>query len=226
MDIAAVQKSAWSFVLDETRVLVADDDPILLEFAIVHLSSPTAVIETAPDGATALAMLKGSRFDIALLDISMPGLDGFGLLAKIRADADLRHMPVMMLTGHEDIASIDRAYSLGANSFATKPVNWRLLSYHIRYVLRTSKVERELRRAHQPADCHDELRSHGQKTAKAAQPAIVEARCGGGAHDGGNDTLKPTKVPQQGTGRRESASASTPEARLLFPPSRLPRSPL
>jgi two-component system, sensor histidine kinase and response regulator len=156
MDIAAIQKSAWSFVLDETRVLVADDDPILLEFAIVHLSSPTAVIETAPDGATALAMLKASRFDIALLDITMPGLDGFGLLAKIRADADLRHMPVMMLTGHDDIASIDRAYSLGANSFATKPVNWRLLSYHIRYVLRTSKVERELRQVHQPAERHDE----------------------------------------------------------------------
>jgi len=149
MDIAAVQKSAWSFVLDEpTRVLVADDDPILLEFAIVHLSSPMAVIETANDGATALAMLKEGQFDIALLDISMPGLDGFGVLEKIRADADLRHTPVMMLTGHEDIASIDRAYGLGANSFATKPVNWRLLSYHIRYVLRTSRIERELRKAH------------------------------------------------------------------------------
>ena len=149
MDIAAVQKSAWSFVLDEpTRVLVADDDPILLEFAIVHLSSPTAVIETAPDGATALAMLNQNHFDIALLDIAMPGIDGFGVLEKIRADAGLRHMPVMMLTGHEDIASIDRAYSLGANSFATKPVNWRLLSYHIRYVLRTSRIERELRKAH------------------------------------------------------------------------------
>jgi len=149
MDIAAVQKSPWSFVLDEpTRVLVADDDPILLEFAVVHLSSPTAVIETAADGATALSLLKSSHFDIALLDIAMPGLDGFAVLEKIRADADLRHMPVMMLTGHEDIASIDRAYSLGAHSFATKPVNWRLLSYHIRYVLRTSRMERELRNAH------------------------------------------------------------------------------
>src|SRR5262245_63071894 len=157
MDISAVQKSAWSFVLDEpTRLLVADDDPILLEFAIVHLSSPTAVIETAPDGTTALAMLRQVRFDIALLDISMPGLDGFGLLEKIRADAELRHIPVMMLTGHEDIASIDRAYGLGANSFATKPVNWRLLSYHIRYVLRTGKVEHELRQAHRCIATNDE----------------------------------------------------------------------
>ncbi len=47
-----------------------------------------------------------------------------------------------MLTGHDDIASIDRAYHIGANSFATKPVNWRQLSYQIRYVLRTSRLER------------------------------------------------------------------------------------
>jgi hypothetical protein len=48
-----------------------------------------------------------------------------------------------MLTGHDDIASIDRAYHLGADSFATKPVNWRQLSYQIRYVLRTSRLEHQ-----------------------------------------------------------------------------------
>ena len=147
MDIGAVQKSVWSFVLNEpTRVLVADDDPILLEFATVHLSSPAAVIETASDGARAWSMLTGGHFDIALVDIAMPAPDGFALLEMIRAEPKLRHLPVMMLTGYEDIASIDRAYSLGANSFVTKPVNWRLLSYHIRYVLRASRVENELRR--------------------------------------------------------------------------------
>src|SRR5262245_46506590 len=126
MSVAAVQKVAWSFVLDKpTKVLVVDDDPILREFAFVHLSSPTAGVETAPDGASGFAMLMHEPFDIALVDISMPQLDGFALLEKIRAEPKLCHLPVMMLTGHEDIGSIDRAYSLGANSFATKPVNWR-----------------------------------------------------------------------------------------------------
>ena len=74
----------------------------------------------------------------------MPELDGFGLLATIRADAALGKLPVMMLTGHEDIASIDRAFTLGANAFAPKPVNWRLLSYQIRYVLRACSLEREI----------------------------------------------------------------------------------
>lgn len=159
MGVDAVHKNAWSFVLDEpAKVLVADDDPILLEFAAVHLSSPAAVIETALDGAAAWAMLTSRDFDIALVDIEMPPPNGFSLLEQIRADARLRHLPVIMLTGHEDIASIDRAFQLGANSFVTKPVNWRLLSYHVRYILRASHVERELRRAHRQAETRDASR--------------------------------------------------------------------
>jgi DNA-binding response OmpR family regulator len=156
MGIAEIHKTAWSYVLDEpTRVLVADDDPILCEFAIVHLSSPLAVIETAPDGVAALQMLNNGHFDIALLDIGMPLMDGLALLEKVRAEPNLSHLPVMMLTGHEDIASIDRAYSLGANAFVTKPVNWRLLSYRIRYVLRHSRLEQQMRAARSQAEASE-----------------------------------------------------------------------
>ena len=87
-------------------------------------------IETVPDGAAALTLLRRGAFDIAMLDIEMPSLDGFSVAGKDPRRAALCHLPVMMLTGHEDIASIDRAFSLGANAFVTKPVNWRLLSYH------------------------------------------------------------------------------------------------
>jgi DNA-binding response OmpR family regulator len=85
----------------------------------------------------------------------MPSLDGFALLERIRSDPKLCTLPVIMLTGHEDIASVDRAFSLGANSFVSKPVNWRLLSYHVRYVLRTSRAARELRQARVEAEAHD-----------------------------------------------------------------------
>src|SRR5216683_510121 len=112
--------SPWTFVLDEpTRILVADDDPILREFAIVHLATPSATIETACDGAAARTRLHEEHYDVLLLDIEMPHLDGFSLLEQIRADERLKHLPVIMLTGHDDIASIDRSYQLGANSFAT-----------------------------------------------------------------------------------------------------------
>ncbi len=139
--------SKWTFVLDEaTRILFVDDDLILAEFARVHLASPSTTIEVAADGAQAWERLNAEPFDIVLLDIEMPTLDGFQLLQKVRADARFAHLPVVMLTGREDIASIDRAFQLGANSFVSKPINWRQLSYSIRYVLRATRMERDLLR--------------------------------------------------------------------------------
>ncbi len=133
----------WTFVLNEPlRILVVDDDPILREFASVYLATPTATIDTACDGAEARTRLAQATYDILILDIEMPRVGGFELLEEIRSDENLRHLPVMMLTGHDDIASIDRAFQLGASSFATKPVNWRLLSYQILYAIRASRAER------------------------------------------------------------------------------------
>ena len=129
----------WKFVLDEpTRILVVDDDPILREFASVYLSSPSATIVTDCDGGAARNRLGENPFDVLILDIEMPHVDGFSLLQEIRSDEKLRHLPVIMLTSHNDVASIDRAYELGADAFATKPVNWRQLSYQIRSVIRAS----------------------------------------------------------------------------------------
>ena len=147
MTTALAKERAWSYVLAEpTRILVVDDDPILCEFAKVYLATPTAAVETAPDVDGAIELMKEQTFDIVLIDIEMPRRDGYDLLTFIRNAPAIRNIPVMMLTGHEDVASIDRSYELGATAFTTKPVNWRQLSYQIRYVLRSSKTEQELRR--------------------------------------------------------------------------------
>jgi PleD family two-component response regulator len=68
-------------------------------------------------------------------------------LERIRSTKEIADLPVIMLTSNEDIRSIDRGYTLGANSFLTKPVNWRLVSYHVKFVLRAARIERELRKA-------------------------------------------------------------------------------
>ena len=142
MAVTNHQSNPWTFVLDEpTRILVVDDDPILREFASVYLGTPFTSIDTACDGAAARTRLTETSYDIVLLDIEMPQVDGLTLLHEIRSNVTLKPLPVIMLTGHDDIASIDRAYHIGANSFATKPVNWRQLSYQIRYVLRTTRLE-------------------------------------------------------------------------------------
>ena len=143
----------WYFVLDEpVRVLVVDDDPLFREFASVHLATPVAVIETAADGVEAWDKLQGGAFDLVLVDIDMPRLDGYGLVERVRADPHLCFLPLVMVTGREDVVSIDRAFECGATSFVTKPVNWRQLSHQLRYVLRMGRVEAQIRDARDRAE--------------------------------------------------------------------------
>lgn len=126
-------------LLESVRILVVDDDPIHCEFARVYLSTPTASVETAQNGAEGLEKLRDEPFDLVVVDLEMPVMNGFQMIRAIRSDPTLRHLPVVIVTGLEDMESIDRAYDDGATSFVTKPVNWRLLSYQLRYVLRAQK---------------------------------------------------------------------------------------
>jgi DNA-binding response OmpR family regulator len=141
--------SAFFYVLeDEARVLFVDDDPILREFAQVNLSSPHSRIDLAADGDQALAMLRAQAYDLVLLDLEMPGLDGFSVLSRIRSDPALASTAVIVQTGREDVEAIDRCFRLGAASFVMKPLNWRLLSYQIRYVLRAERQAQAHSQAH------------------------------------------------------------------------------
>ena len=138
---STLARHAFTHVLDEAVTLLAvDDDPILREFASVYLASPSATIETACSAEEGLARLAAARFDIALIDLEMPGMGGLEMIRRIRDDASLCRLPVIVVTGREDIASIDMAYQAGATSFVTKPVNWRLLAYQVRYVLRAQRA--------------------------------------------------------------------------------------
>lgn len=140
-------ENRWTPAFDEgVRILFVDDDQNLAELAKARLSTSTVTVETTFDGADAWERLQQEAFDVVLLDIETPTLDGFALLEKLRADARFANLPVVMLTGREDIASIDRAFQLGANSFVAKPINWRQLSYALRYVLRSARMEADLLR--------------------------------------------------------------------------------
>jgi DNA-binding response OmpR family regulator len=135
--------SGFFYVLDDdARVLFVDDDPILREFAQVNLATPNTAIDVSCGGAEALDMLGAQAYDVVLLDLEMPGLDGFDTLARIRADPAQAHLPVIVQTGREDVEAIDRCFRLGATSFVMKPLNWRLLSYQVRYVLRAERQAR------------------------------------------------------------------------------------
>jgi DNA-binding response OmpR family regulator len=133
------------YVLRENmRILFADDDPILREFAVVNLATEHAQVDTAADGAEALDAIRVRAPDIMLLDLEMPTMDGFQVLQALRADPELRDLPVIVVTGREDVDAVDRAYAAGATSFVVKPLNWRLLSHQLRYVHRTAQNERQM----------------------------------------------------------------------------------
>lgn len=128
------------------RLLVADDDPILREFAVANLSTPEVDVDVAEDGIDAWAKVQEGGFDIALIDLDMPGMDGFELIERIRWHEELKHLPIVVVTGREDMVAVDRAYGLGATSFVVKPLNWRLLLHQLAYVLKNSRTEAEVRK--------------------------------------------------------------------------------
>lgn len=133
------------YVLDEPlHLLFVDDDPILCEFAKVHLASEKGHVTVAYDGEEALTFIREQGCDLVLLDLAMPKRDGFEVLEALRAEEATKRLPVIVITGREDVVAIDRAFAMGASSFVVKPLNWRLLSYQIRFVHRAHRTERQL----------------------------------------------------------------------------------
>ncbi len=168
------------YVLSDTmRILFVDDDPILREFAIVNLTTEHATVDTATDGAAALAAIQAAAPDIMLLDLEMPTMDGFGVLRALRADPAYRDLPVIVVTGREDVDAVDRAFAAGATSFVVKPLNWRLLSHQLRYVHRTALAEREAARSRaELAAMLTRLAAHGANfvaMAMARDPSLKAA---------------------------------------------------
>lgn len=138
--------SGFFYVLDdEAKILFVDDDPILREFAQVNLASATAHVDVAGDGIEALEMLSKGTYDLLLVDLEMPRMDGFELLRRLREHPGTQHLPIVVETGREDVDAIDRAFRAGATAFVTKPLNWRLLTYQLRFTLRAARAEARLR---------------------------------------------------------------------------------
>jgi signal transduction histidine kinase len=141
------------------RMLVVDDDPIMREIAEVQLAMPGGAILTADDGEAAWEILEREPpFDLVLSDLEMPRLNGFGLLQRIRTSQRYLNLPVVVITSRDDMFAVDRAYELGATSFTVKPINWRVLAYQLRYLLRGSEMEAELRAARDAAESAADLK--------------------------------------------------------------------
>lgn len=144
---------------DFARVLVVDDDPILREFAISHLTSPSMEVCVAEDGLIAMEALRKGDFDVALVDLDMPNMNGFELMEAMARDPRLMGVPVVVITGRDDMEAIDLAFAAGATSFVVKPINWRLITHQLAYVLRNSRSEAAIRQARAAAEAASRAKS-------------------------------------------------------------------
>ena len=109
------------------RILVADDDPIFLDLFEAALPSDLYDIVAVGDGAAAMLRLEAGRFDLAVIDIQMPKIDGVRLIALIRSTPGLRNLPIVVITSIKEDRMREDCLQTGANDYMTKPVDWRLL---------------------------------------------------------------------------------------------------
>jgi adenylate cyclase len=113
--------------LTTARILVVDDDELNRDMLVRRLEKNGYQLEEAANGKLALTKLKDGNYDLVLLDILMPDLDGFQTLEFIKADPRLRHIPVIMLTALDDVDSTVRCIEAGAEDFVPKPFNPAIL---------------------------------------------------------------------------------------------------
>ncbi len=112
-------------------ILVVDDDPMNRMLLTRDLEREGHRVATAEDGVRALEALGAEPFDIVLLDVLMPQLDGYETLAQIQHDEKLRHVPVIMVSALEDIESVVRCLEMGAADYLPKPFDPVLLRARI-----------------------------------------------------------------------------------------------
>ena len=128
----------------EPRVLIVDDDEVTLLICMTALQARGFDTQQASGGDAALRRLSPWRPDIVVLDAMMPGLDGFETCRRLRATPGFESTPVLMLTGLDDDASIQRAFDAGATDFFVKSNLWTLLAQRLRYLLRSAANRIEL----------------------------------------------------------------------------------
>ncbi len=131
------------------HLLLVDDNDMNREMLSRRLERMGYQVTQANDGYPALDAMRAQHFDLILLDIMMPGLDGYAVLRAMSTDSNLRHVPVIVLSALDDMASVVQAIELGADDYLPKPVNQILLKARIGACLYKHQVyQREVEYLH------------------------------------------------------------------------------
>lgn len=146
------------------RLLVADDNKVNRLLLTRNLELAGHVVAAAENGRVALDMLRREHFDLVLLDMEMPELDGFAVLEELKRDLDLRDTPVIVTSSLEGLDNVVRCIELGAEDYLPKPVNAVLLRARLSACLEKKRLrdqQKELLRRFATAEVAQDLQQSG-----------------------------------------------------------------
>jgi PleD family two-component response regulator len=126
-------------------VLVVDDDPGARLLVGSALEVAGFQVITAADGKSALSQFHLYPADCVVLDVVMPGMNGFEVCRALRALPGSRHVPILMQTSLDDMESVQRAYTAGATDFSSKGINPMLLAERVKFLVRAKQTQDQLR---------------------------------------------------------------------------------
>ena len=147
------------------QVLLIDDEQGLDDLLIASLEEDNIRLRCARDGRNGLELAPGNQIDLILLDLGLPKNDGFAVLQELKQEANLRDIPVIILTARHDTADKVRGFELGAADYITKPCQIAELRARVRATLRNKQLQDQLTRA-----------NHDLEAAKVAAEAATRAK--------------------------------------------------
>lgn len=127
---------------NKPRILIVEDHPLIAELVETRLRIEGMRPVKCPGGREALALVGSEPFDLVILDIMMPDVDGYEVLRHIRAQPGTAHLPVIFLTAKSTPGDVERGLDLGANHYITKPFSGQDLMRKVRLCLDEQKAAR------------------------------------------------------------------------------------
>ena len=127
--------------MDEKKILIVDDEDHIRELLKFNLEKNGYVVYMANDGLNGLKLAREKQVDLILLDLMLPGMDGFEVCKEIRRDNIISNVPIIMLTAKSEEIDKILGLELGADDYITKPFSIRELSARIKALLRRSNVK-------------------------------------------------------------------------------------
>ncbi len=124
------------------KILVIDDEPDIVELVSYNLIKSGYQIDHALDGEAALKKLSENNYDLIILDVMLPSIDGFQLCSIIRNNPALSHLPIVMLTARTDEFDKVHGLEMGADDYITKPFSPKELVARIRAILRRTEIQK------------------------------------------------------------------------------------